>query len=437
MNSHVGIPGESEDSIVTPLSFQSATTSRLLEVPFQFIENHIVSWENKFFFSRGRELMINLGNTYNSLNEMEENADTAALSMGLNSTVYTVRYKQAVLNRLTATVGFQGMFQQNKNAKTAEEQLIPNATTFDNGIFLVAETSIQKFVVQAGIRGDLRSINAEMNGSQNFGNSYKSFTYSGGVLREHKKSTYRFNVSSGFRAPHTSELLANGAHEGALRYEIGSTKLRTEHATQLDFAYELSGEHISMVVNPFFNQINNYIYLRPTDSIIDGRPVFEYDQTNNAALYGADLGIHLHPHSLHGLHIESTYSYVRGERHSGTSLPFIPQSRINTLIKVPLDFNKDETNSIGFVALQHSYYFAQDRISEFETATKAYSLFDASVTIKPGKSGSEVCTISGGVKNIFNTAYFNHLSSLKNIGIQQPGRNFYVSVQVNLERKRD
>jgi len=436
LNSFVGIPGESEDSIVTPLSFQSSNTSRSLEVPFQFIENHIASWENKFFLSRGRELMVNFGHTYNSLNEFEENADTAALSMGLNSTVYTVRYKQSLFNRLTTTVGFQGMNQFNKNAENAEEQLIPNANTLDNGVFLIGEMNVRKFIVQAGLRADFRSISV-LDDSIDFSKQYKSFTYSGGVLRSHKNSTYRFNVSSGFRAPHTSELLANGAHEGALRYEIGSVTLRTEQATQVDFAYELSNEHISLVANPFVNRINNYIYLKPTDSIVDGRPVFVYDQTNNVALYGVDFGIHLHPHSLHGLHIESTYSYVRGERHSGTSLPFIPQSRINTLIKVPLDFNKDESKSIGFFALQHSYYFSQDRISEFETATKAYSLFDASFTLKPGKAGHEICTVSGGVKNIFNTSYFNHLSSLKNIGIQQPGRNYYVSVQFNLERKRN
>ncbi len=47
----------------------------------------------------------------------------------------------------------------------------------------------------------------------------------------------------------------------------------------------------------------------------------------------------------------------------------------------------------------------------------------------------EKITLGGGVKNIFNTAYFNHLSSLKNIGIQQQGRNFYVSLAIALEQK--
>lgn len=437
LNSHVGIPGESEDSIVTPLSFQSTETGRKLETPFQYIENHIASWENKFFLNHGNELQINIGNTYNSLNEFEDSFDEAALAMRLNSTIYTVKYRHTLAPRVFATVGIQGMDQRNRNNENAEERLIPNANSMDNGAFLVFDFPIRDFRIQAGIRGDLRSITVK-DDSIHFSKDYSSLNYSAGILRVVRNSTFRLNFSSGFRAPHTSELLANGAHEGALRYEIGSTDLKTEQATQIDFTYEYGDEHFSMVFNPFFNNINNYIYLSPIDSVIEDRPVYVYDQTNQVALYGADFGIHLHPHFAHGFHLESTYSYVRGEQHSGTSLPFIPQSRINTLVKLPLAVGTKSNygkTANGYLAIQHSYYFAQDRISEFETNTKAYSLFDVSFSLKLGKEGMENVTLGGGVKNIFNTAYFNHLSSLKNIGIQQQGRNFYVSLAIALEQK--
>lgn len=436
LNSHVGIPGESEDSIVTPLSFQSDVTKRKIDLPFQFIENHVVSWENKFLF-KAQELQINIGNTYNSLNEFEDDANNASLAMRLNSTVYTLKYKRYIFKGSSITAGIQGMDQQNRNSKLAEERLIPNANSVDNGAFAVLDFKLgSKLTIQTGIRGDLRSINVK-DDSIHFSKNYTSLNYSAGILRVVNKSTFRLNLSSGFRAPHTSELLANGAHEGALRYEIGSVNLKTEQATQLDFTYEYGNEHISLVFNPFFSQINNYIYLNPVDSVIDNKPVYHYEQTDQVALYGTDFGIHLHPHKLHGLHLESTYSYVRGEQHSGTSLPFIPQSRIITLIKIPLTgYSSNAQSKDGYFAIQHSYYFAQERVSEFETPTKAYSLLDLSFNLEYEKKNGRKMKIGGGVKNVFNTAYFNHLSSLKNIGIQQQGRNFYLSLAFDLEQKQ-
>jgi iron complex outermembrane recepter protein len=437
LNSHVGIPGESEDSIVTPLSYQSDKTSRTLSTPFQGIENHIFSWENRFFLTNGFILSVNLGNTNNHLSEFEENLDTAALSMKLNTSVYNVRLNKRFGNNTQLSTGFQGMYQQNRNAETAEERLIPNANSIDNGFYAVIDSKLLEHNVQAGIRADLRNIDV-VDDSISFGKQFGSINYSVGAMRRFTNSIYRVSVSSGFRAPHTSELLANGAHEGALRYEIGSTALKTENATQVDVTYEYSKEHFSFVINPFYNQINNYIYLNPIDSVIDERPVYQYSQADNVSLYGIDAGFHIHPHPIDGLHLEVNYSYVRGEHHSGTSLPFIPQSRINTTIKIPMGSNPNYGPNAGFFVVQYSYNFKQTRISDFETATSDYSLLDLgmSLLLSDEKKSTHKINFTCGVKNVTNTKYMNHLSSLKNIGIPQQGRNFYLGLSIELQQKK-
>ena len=237
MQSYVGIPGETEDSIVTPLSFQSSSTIRKRNIPFQRIENNIISWENKFFFKQN-ELSINLGNTNNSLSEFEESATSPGLSMNLNSSLYTMKFKWQMSNGISWTNGAQGMFQLNRNNPNAEELLIPDANTSDNGLFSIFDYKIGQYVFQAGVRGDIRSIHV-LDDSVSFGKTYGSVNYSAGMVRKLKHSTVRLNVSTGYRAPHTSELLAKGAHDGALRYELGNRELKTEKGTQLDLTYEI------------------------------------------------------------------------------------------------------------------------------------------------------------------------------------------------------
>jgi iron complex outermembrane receptor protein len=93
-------------------------------------------------------------------------------------------------------------------------------------------------------------------------------------------------------------------HEGTGRYEIGNPDLERENALQVDFTFDYRTDHFGFSINPFLNIINNYIFIAPTDSVIEGAPVYEYLQTK-AFLYGGETGFHYHPHIIHWLHIDS------------------------------------------------------------------------------------------------------------------------------------
>jgi iron complex outermembrane recepter protein len=426
-NDRVGIPGHTHDSIINPLDFQVENTSREFAIPVQKIQNHIFSFENKFFFGKN-ELEFLLGNTFNDLSEYEEKITIPGMQVKLNSTLLNLRYKHVFSEQWKMIAGYQGMYQINANNPKAEEQLIPGFNQLDNGVYAIAYFSINKWNAQLGARYDIRNLYVN---EKQFNSSYGSPNFSIGGTHSSTLNTFRLNISTGFRAPHLSELFSDGIHHGTLRYEIGNQSLKSEYATQVDFSYELHGEHIEFIVNPFYNYIQNYIQILPVDSIIDGAKVFVYDQSGDVNLYGVDAGFHYHPHFAHWLHLESSYSYIRGEELSGSNLSLMPQARINSFLKV--NFAGNKKFKISQISLQHQYYFKQSQVTSYESNSRDYHLLNLGMDFKWNLKTP--IDIGIGAKNILNTSYINHLSRLKNIDLQHPGRSFYIKVGITISNQ--
>ena len=426
-NSRVGIPGHTHDSIIDPTEFQVDNQKRNDIIPNQQAKNHIVSLENKFFIKKN-ELGILVGSTLNDLTEFEEKVTVPGLKMTLNSTLYSIRFKAVFGEHWQLISGLQGMIQVNSNDPRAEGMLIPDFIQYDNGVYSIAYFSKNKWNIQFGARYDIRTLDVN---SINFKENYKSPNFSIGGTHSSDDHTWRLNVSTGYRAPHLSELFSDGIHHGSFRYEIGDRDLQPEYATQIDVSYEMHAEHFEFIVNPFYNYINNYIQIQSVDSIIDGASVFEYRQAELVQLYGLDVGFHYHPHFAHWLHLESSYSYIRGEELTGRSVALMPQARINSFLKLNLK-NKGKFK-MEQITVQHQYYFDQNQVSAYETTSPDYHLWNLGMDFLYALETP--IRISLGVKNILNTAYINHLSGLKNIDLQHPGRSFYINIGYTINGK--
>lgn len=430
-SSVVGIPGVTEDSIPTPESYQTTEQERKLLLPSQLFHNHFLSIQNSWYLAK-QTISLMLGETVNRLQEFEESKDTAALIMLLSNTLYHLKSVTKFNGQFNFVYGFQGMIQDNSNDPTAEEKLIPSSVTFDNGIYGLMYFKYSKWNTQAGIRGDVRTIKSRenFNGFEGVKKQFPSLNFSIGTVRSGKESTARMNVSTGFRAPHLSELMANGAHDGALRYEIGDINLKAEKATQLDLTYEIHKDHLEFIVNPFGNYIHDYILLTPIDSTIDNLPVFQYKQMSQVWLYGGDLAIHFHPHFAHWLHLESNYSFIQSES-KNEKLALMPQNRISSTMRI--DFKMNSWFKLTEIVVQHAYLFEQNRVASFETSSPAYQLINIGTTMKLGKKMP--INIGFGVKNLLNATYIDHLSRLKNIQVSQPGRNVYLSLKYTFSKE--
>lgn len=429
----IGLPGHTHDSIIDPSSFQVDEQSRNQIIPAQITSNHILSAENKWLLENGQVSLL-VGHTFNQLREFEEKVTTPALNTILNNSLYHLKWtvnKPLKSSSLRIVSGLQGGVQMNRNGKAWEESLIPDFNQIDNGIYSLVSLKKRRWRTMVGLRYDVRNLsvfNSELGG--NFDRLYQSLNGSAGVVYSDTTNVFRLNLSTGFRSPHVSELTSLGAHHGALRYEIGNLDLESERGTQLDVTYEMNREHISIIINPFFNYIQNYITVNPGDTIIDGLPVFNYEQYDEAQLYGGDIGLHYHPHFAHWLHIESSYSHIISSDGNGGYLPLIPQNRVATSLLFHLDQLEWKKFKVKELSIQHRFFTPQRQVASLETNSDSYNLVNVGVNmVWDWKTPLE---LGIGVKNLLNESYIDHLSRLKNIELQHPGRSIYVRLAWDL-----
>lgn len=434
-STNLGIPGETEDDTPTSLDFLSNNQERKVALPEQHLANHVASWENKFVLDKNTITLL----TSFTMNKLTEYGDDATVpEMDINT--YNLPYKLNIETRLnhnfTLNYGLQGMYLTQKNGATAEERLLPDALQTNNGLYFITAWTRNKWKLQGGIRGDIRSLNtpADFKFTEPFSKTYTGFNFSlGANYSISERHVLRINATSGYRIPHMSELLADGVHEGTFRYEKGNPNLTTEKALQLDIAYEYKGEHLSLVVNPFISEIQDYIHIQQQDAYIDGVQVFKYKQSKSpVTMTGADLGIHYHPHFAHFLHFESTFSYLTIFAKNNNQFSLIPQPRwTNSIIT---RFKMKSQLKVDNIVLQYDYYLPQQQVSQFETPSVDFSVLDLGVQFS--MSGAVPLKLKIGIRNLTNSSYINHLSRLKSIGVQNPGRSYYAKLILNLKYKK-
>lgn len=438
-NSELGIPEE--------IGEQSTNRSAL--EPFQDITSHILSSKSNIYFNNS-SLQAIIGFTRNDRKEFEEHehglegiveeeenkeVEAPALDMKLETLSYNIQYNLAKIGAVETIIGLQGMNQNNSNF--GEEVLIPDATTNDIGLLATSHIHLNESDVQLGIRYDKRTIDSDENGlvgDQNYieavDRNFNSFNIAAGYkVAISENFITRLNIASGFRAPNLAELTSNGAHEGTNRYEIGNANLNNERNVQTDLSLEFKNEHFEFYVNGFYNTISDYIYLEPSGTSIDGNAVYLYQQ-QDANLFGGEAGLHYHPHPLDWLHMESNFSTVTGQLKNDGNLPLIPANNWSNTLRFEFSkINKDFNNGYGFLTLKS--YFAQNKVSDFETPTDGYSLlnigFGATVTIS-----NQPIDFKLSANNVLDKEYISHLSRLKSDGKSNIGRNINFGISVPL-----
>jgi len=421
--SNIGIPNEIGDQ----------TTSKDLVTPFQEIDNHILSLENKILL-KNSSLNVKAGYLFNDRREYEESYTDPSLQLKLKTFNYDVKYDLPEFGRFETIVGIQGMYQVNKNF--GEEVLIPNAKTSDIGIMGTTHYHLQKIDLQAGLRFDHRNINSEAVGNSmefNFiealDRNFNSVNAAVGAKVDFLDNIMgRINFASGFRAPNLAELTSNGIHEGTNRYEIGSASLSNEKNYQVDLSVEFRNEHFEISGNGFYNAIQDYIYLTPTNIFIDDTAVYNYIQ-DNASLYGGEFGIHIHPHPLDWLHFESSFETVTGKLEDRSYLPLIPANTIKNTFRIEFHEGEFLKENFAFIRLENT--LEQNNTGQFETVSPGYNLLSIG-------TGSTIDTdtvklqLSFNVTNLTNEKYISHLSRLKVDNTENIGRSFNLSIKLSI-----
>ena len=313
-----------------------------------------------------------------------------------------------------------------ENLNNISTRLIPDSYSNDVGFYTTIDFDKNNFGFNTGIRLDYKEIVCN---DYNYNKLFNAFNSSFGVFYKANDHLTRLTYSGSYRAPHLSELFSNGLHHGTNRYEVGNSNLNIERSHQFDLKYQWNDDHFGFVVNPFLQLINDFIAINPTDSLYeDNYRVYNYVQFDEVSISGVELNLHYHPHFLHNLHLEQSYSFINTLNKSDDSnLFFTPANKIKSKLNFDLDIYK---LPIGFknLSVYHLYAFKQNNIvSSHESPSDSYSIFNAELLLNPIKDLSVII----GVKNMFNKEYVPHLSRIKEAagGVPEPGRSFSLSVK--------
>jgi len=409
--------------------------NRKNEVWYQDLNSHLISSQNKIFIGKFR-LDIDLAYQLNNrqLIGSELTPVFKLVNMTLQTFTYRIKSTYSFNEKTNAIFGIQGMTQNNKNGG-APEHVLPNASLNDISLYgLVQYHAGSIAIIEAGLRYSFRKIDVPLQPSSGdpdsepieYDGQFSNLSASvGATFNLTEQMLIRMNLASAFRNPNLAELTQNGMH--GTRYEEGNPDLKTQQNLEIDLGYHLHTKHLTFDVSAFYNNIFNYIHLSPTtDTTDEGVDIYRYMQAD-AYLYGGEVSIHLHPHPLHWLHLKSTYSYVIGKKKQGGYLPLIPGQKL--IFDIRATKNKWKAFRDLFVKAGIDFVFAQNNPSEFETATPAYTLVNLGagfdILIKQQRFSFSIIA-----NNLLDVTYFDHLSSLKPLGIYDMGRNVSFSVKI-------
>jgi len=419
---------------VIPLITEQGRTN---DIWYQDLEHQLLSTQNSLYLGKFK-WQINAA-YQNALRKLQTTLDVPFVEMNLNTITYESKLYLPSSEKSEYIIGFQGMSQTNRNLNNRASQFLPDADVNNfGGLALAKYTFFKKITIQGGLRYDVYKTATYALGTEGtesyqapVSKDFSSLNSSvGAIYSVTEKLMFRANFAKAYRVPNLSELTSNGMHGN--RYEVGNNQLNPENAYETDLSMHYHGVFLSFDLAGFYNQINNYIFISPTiDTTSAGVDIYRFSQTN-AKLYGGEAGIHFHPKSLPWLHLQGTYSSVIGKQENGNYLPFIPSHKFRYEIRA----ERKKLIFLKYPAIKLSALTAlkQDNPSPYETETDGCTLINLSfntdiIVFK------QTLVFGISVNNLFDTKYYDHLSTLKPLNYYNQGRNISVSMKIPFEIK--
>ncbi|MCX6230669.1 MAG: TonB-dependent receptor [Bacteroidetes bacterium] len=402
------------------------------DVYYMLLNTNLLSTRNKIYLNKYK-LEINAAYQNSGLIHSEGLHDIA-IDMQLQTLTYECRLFLPSENKSEYIIGMQGMNQLNTNLHNRETILLPDAGINNYAVFgMIQYTFFEKLKVQSGLRYDYKLISTKSVDSTTvslyrpaINDNYGSLSGSlGATYNLNEKNLFRFNFASAYRTPNLAELTSNGLHES--RYELGAPNLIPENAYETDVSYHYHGENITFEIAGFYNIINKFIYLSPTnDSTTSRNKIYQYTQSD-AFLYGFESGFHIHHKNLKWLHFETTFANVTGKLQKGGYLPFIPANKF----RFELRFEKEKIGILKnpFIRFNTQIALDQNYTAAEEERTAGYTLFDIGTGAEI-KAANQMISIVLSVNNLLDTKYVDHLSTLKEVNYFNPGRNITLSLRI-------
>lgn len=301
-----------------------------------------------------------------------------------------------------------------------EEAFVPPSRTRNMAAFFFEELAMDSVTFEIGSRVEQQRI--AVPGARQRGTSLGLAT--GMVWRWTEQVGLAVQLTRAERLPGATELFANGPHVAVGRFETGDATLGKETAKTLDLSLQGESENAARwSVGVFAQAFDDYLYLEPTGTIIDGLGAFQYRQ-RDALFTGAEaewlvpLGS---PAAANPWQLRLAGDLVRGKlRHGGGDLPMMP----------PLRFSAELRHQRGAWSVNGAAQWsaAQHRVAANEPPTRAALAVTADVNWEGAWLGLTT-NVFLRVNNLLDRDLRRHTSVLKEY-VPLPARGLAAGIRM-------
>jgi outer membrane receptor protein involved in Fe transport len=238
-------------------------------------------------------------------------------------------------------------------------------------------------------------------------------------------------ASRAFRAPSLEERFKY--IDLGTTVKIGDPHLKPEEGYFLDLGTRLWKDRLHLSTNLFLNSMQDliieipgfayYNYTNQPDRTDTVKALIN-SNVDKALLYGFDLMSNYNFYD--GITLSASASYVRGmDTEKDNNLPLIPPLSGRMGIRY-------QTHGMHGLELFINLSAKQDKTGPGEKVTGGYASYDLSFYSAYLKLGFTKFKISGGIENITDRAYVNHLATNRGFIKYEPGRNFYLRLRFEM-----
>ena len=407
-----------------------------IDAPRQEVHHHQLKSAIAFKLQNG-EIELNTAVQRNQRREFDIRRSGRSVKPALSLLQYNIQNEVVWSLENKFEMGYQFSGKNNWNLpETGILPLLPNYTSFTNGVFVSYRTQKRKFKLETGARYDyvarnvVRLTSTQPREIERFADRYHSVALlTRGTVALDKKWQILGEIAFKQRPPEINELYSFGLHQGVSGIEEGSIDLNQEQGLKGSFHLRgLLGDRFHLDLNGFGHVFNGYIYLQPSQeyrlTIRGAFPVFTYEQCD-ALLYGSDAKLRFTLSNRWML--ESNWSYVFARNRSeNLPLNFIPPlSGLNELHYEIAEWK--EWRNLA-VSLNHRFSAAQwnwDPSLDLAPPPGGYHLWNLSLsgTFKAWKNEPQIRI---GIENLAKVKYRDYLNRQRYFA-DATGRNLTLS----------
>ena len=463
---HTGNLSDLEQSIQTGRPWYVRGHTYEINPPRQNINHHLIKISAEQDVKHLGKISVLYGGQYDHRNEFDIRRSgrdaRPSVSLKLISHVLDISLDHEHQAH-SGSVGINGTVKQNSNdtEETGVRPLLPDFQHISGGFFILEKWKKDKWILEAGGRYDYQHLQVLtfINNQQLIKPEFR-FNFLSGTLGATVLFNPRVRLLSNFgisgRPPHVSELYSEGLHHGTASIEEGlmrkngdihteQSMIKNEYSKKWITTLQYTDDALTADVSVYYNDINNYVYIRPTGTRLTVRgyfPVFQYEQTD-ALLMGSDAALKWAISDRFTINSKFSYIYAKDQKHDDV-LIYIPPAQWENGITLSIPklggLNDFYFNvSVPATFRQHRAPVVLDPSSlgtevptktfDFAAAPEGYLLLNAKVGFSL-PIGDHAVAVSLSGENLLNESYRNYMNRLRYYA-DDIGSNFILRLSYN------